>query len=73
MTTPRMRIAHLDESELSRLRTLEDELGIYVVALTPDYPLASLSDEQLQRLQTLERELGVVLLAHQHDTQATTH
>ncbi|WIG58492.1 MAG: hypothetical protein OJF49_001238 [Ktedonobacterales bacterium] len=73
MAEAQMKIARLDDSGISRVRALEDELGVYIVALEPNYPLANLSEEQLQRIQALEQELGMVLLAHQRNAKATTH
>ncbi len=65
MTGTRMRIAELDEKRLSRLRTLEDELGLCLVALEREFRMADLSGEQLKKLQAAEKDLGVVLLAYE--------
>ena len=67
MDTPRMTIADLDEKQLGRIRDFEEELGAYVVALSPQYGLAELSPEQLKRLEAIEQELGVVLLAYENN------
>jgi len=60
----RVKIAELDEGQLGKLRSLEKELGTWVVALEKDFQLAELSDEQLEKIRAMERELGVVLLAY---------
>jgi hypothetical protein len=65
MAAPRMKIAQLDEAQLAKVRALEEALGVYVVALEPQYQLADLSEEQLKRLQAAEEEMGVVLLAYE--------
>ncbi len=56
-------IAELDEAQLAKLRELEMELGIWIVALGKTVQTAELTDERLKRLQALEEEVGVVLLA----------
>lgn len=61
----RMQIANLDESELNRIRQMEESMGSLIVALEPHYPLAEISPEQVKKLQALEKELGVVLIAYQ--------
>jgi hypothetical protein len=69
MTLPGMRFAHLDDDRLAVLRTLEEELGVYVLALEPDtYRLAQLDADQLQKLRTIEEELGVILVAYRPKT-----
>ena len=67
MTAPRMEMARLDEARLAKLRALEEEMGLCLVALEPAYRLADLSDEQLAGLRAAEKELGVVLLAYKRD------
>ena len=67
MSLSHLHIARLDEAHLEKLRAMEDELGLSMVALEPQYGLADISDEQVQRLQTMESELGVTLLAYSRD------
>jgi hypothetical protein len=64
MAPPRMKIASLDEEHLAKLRALEGDLGVCLVALEPAYRLADLSEDQLQALRASEDEMGVVLLAY---------
>ena len=65
MTPTTLHVAQLDEREFQRLRELETELGVTLVALEPDPAFAELSAEQLQKLKTAERELKTVLIAYQ--------
>ncbi len=64
MTSPILQPAPLDEQGLTRVRTMEAELGSVIVAYHAETPFSHLSEEQLRRLETLEQELGVVLLAY---------
>lgn len=65
MAARRMKIASLDESELKKIRQMEESMGTLILALEPHIPLADLTDEQVEMLGTLEKELGVVLIAYQ--------
>ena len=67
MSLSHLHIARLDEARLEKLRAMEDELGLSMVALEPQSGLADISDEQVQRLQAMESELGVTLLAYSRD------
>jgi hypothetical protein len=58
------KVAQLDEANLTKLRALETELGVRVVAFEKQHPMADLSEEQLKRLQATEKELDVVLVAY---------
>jgi hypothetical protein len=62
-----MKVAKLDETRLTELRALEDNLGVCLVALEPAYRLAELSEDELQAVKAGEGELGVVLLAYQRE------
>jgi hypothetical protein len=65
MAARRMKIASLDESELKKIRQMEESMGTLILALEPHIPLADLTDEQIEMLGALEKELGVVLIAYQ--------
>lgn len=67
MRRGRMQVAELNQEEVARLQAFEEEMGVYMVALEPQYPLANLSDDQVARLQQMERDLGVVLLAYKNE------
>jgi hypothetical protein len=72
MSVPRMTIADLDDAQLATLRALEDTLGVWLVALQPEYRLADLSEEKLRQLQATEKKLGVVLLAYETEVGQKT-
>ena len=59
-----MSIAKLSDDKLARLKGLENEMGVCLVALEEEFSLARLSPEHVERLQDAERDLGVVLLAY---------
>jgi hypothetical protein len=65
MTVAYLKAAQLDGGCMEKLRSLEKELGTWIVAVEPQAQVAPLSDDQVRRLQDAERELGVVLLACQ--------
>lgn len=64
MAPPRMQVAELDEARLAKLRALEDDLGVCLVALEPAYRLAKLSEDELKAIKAGEDEMEVVLLAY---------
>jgi len=64
MSAPSLRPAELDDSALSRIRSLEERLGGPLVAYAPQSPYAELTDAQLEDIRTTELELGVQLLAY---------
>ena len=43
MAVSHMKLAHLDEARLERLRALEDDLGLHILALEPEVRLADLT------------------------------
>lgn len=59
-----VKIAQLDETNLTKLRALETELGTRIVAFEKQDSMANLSEEKLKRLQAVEKELDVVLVAY---------
>jgi len=61
----RLTVAQLDEARLAEVRALEQELGLYLVALEHKIEFANLSKEQLERVQAKEQDLGVVLVAYE--------
>jgi hypothetical protein len=65
MTVAYLKAAQLDGGRMEKLRSLEKELGTWIVAVEPQAQVAPLSDDQVRRLQDAERELRVVLLAYQ--------
>jgi hypothetical protein len=64
MSAPTLRPADLDDTALARVRALESQLGVPLVAYAPETPYAPLTDSQVAELQRAEAELGVRLLAY---------
>lgn len=54
--------ASLDQSGVEKIKSLEEELGVVVVAYKQ--AAADLTEEALAKLRAVERELGVVLVAY---------
>jgi len=61
----RLKFADLDEKNVARIKSLEEDTGTIILALQAIYPFADLSDEAVKKIQELEQELGVVVLAYQ--------
>jgi len=57
--------AKVDESQLQKIKDLEQNIGKVVVAIQPKQMFAQLTQDQLTALQTTERELGVVMVAYE--------
>lgn len=69
---PHFKFATLNDDRLNKLRVLEKQLGVVILALEPDtHKVAALTDEQLTALQDLEAELGTVLVALQAKTDSS--
>ena len=64
MSAPTLRPAELDDTALARIRALELQIGVPLVAYAPETPYAPLTDMQVAELQRAEEELGVRLLAY---------
>ncbi len=58
------KVADLDQRELTEVEKLEDNLGVWVVAVEPKSRFASLTNDQLHQLQEKEKEMGIILLAY---------
>ncbi len=66
MPLPGVKFATLNEEQLKTLQALEQELGVYLLALVPEkLRLASLTPEQVAKVQEVEETLGVMLIAYQ--------
>lgn len=61
-----LKIAHLDETAVAKLRTLEEATGKHIMAFATGMAFAQLSDEHLEQVQALEKELDVVLLVYEN-------
>ncbi|MCA9954641.1 MAG: hypothetical protein H6657_18165 [Ardenticatenaceae bacterium] len=60
-----LKIAHLDETAVAKLRALEEETGKHIMAFSTGMAFAQLPNDQLQKVQALEKELGVLLLVYE--------
>ena len=59
-----LKIAHLDDDEVDRIRELEVALDRHIMAFEPGLEIADLSEEQLAQIRALEEDLGVTLLVY---------
>jgi hypothetical protein len=57
-------IAALNEDQFNQLQTIEEELGLYVLALEPGLEFAKLNEDQLNKVKQAEKELGVTLVVY---------
>lgn len=62
-----LKIATLENGEVDRLRALEKDMGVHIMALEKDLKVAKLSDKQLARVKSLEGELNVTLLVFESE------
>jgi len=60
-----MKVAKLDEGGVSKIRALEKEMGVHIMALEPGVKFIALAPEQLEKVEALEGELGVILLVYE--------
>lgn len=60
-----LKIAHLDDDDVARIRALEQELDRHIMAFEAGLEIADLAEEQLARIRALEEELGVTLLVYE--------
>jgi hypothetical protein len=61
-----LKIAHLDETAVAKLRALEETTGKHIMAFSTGMAFAQLSAEHLEQVQSLEKELNVVLLVYEN-------
>lgn len=54
----------LDDSNLSKVKDLEKDLGACVVAFEYQPPAAQVSEPDLKKLQELEKQMKAVLVAY---------
>jgi len=62
--TKHVKLAKLDEEQLKKVRELEAELGVRVLAYAQPVVPATLTEEQLAKLQIAETDLGLCLVAY---------
>lgn len=59
-----LKIAELDDKSVHKIKGLEKEMGVHIMAFESGLDLADLSKEQLNRVQALEDALGVTLIVY---------
>jgi hypothetical protein len=57
--------AKVNDSQLEKIRNLEQNIGKVIVAIEPKQQFARLTQDQLNELRTAEQELGVVMVAYE--------
>ena len=62
--TQHLRIAELDPEAVAKIRTLEDELGMHIMAFGEPLRFAGLLRDELAKVTALEEELGVTLVVY---------
>jgi len=60
-----LKIAKLDDDSVGRIREMEKEMGVHIMALEPGVKFIALAPEQLAEVEALEKELGVMLLVYE--------
>jgi len=60
-----MKIAKLNQDSVVKIREMEKEMGVHIMALEPGVKFIALAPEQLAKVNALEKELGVILLVYE--------
>ncbi len=60
-------IAKLTATQLKKVRTLEDQLGVVLVAHEKSPQLSDLTRDQIRSLQEVEKGMGMVLVAYRKE------
>ncbi|MGD9055108.1 MAG: hypothetical protein PVF38_03165 [Desulfobacterales bacterium] len=55
---------YVDDTAVKKIRALEKETGMLIMAYATPYVTANLSSEQLNKIEALEKELCVRLVAY---------
>jgi hypothetical protein len=55
----------LDQGSVSKIREMEKEKNVHIMALEPGVRFTMLTPEQLTEVEALEKELGVTLLVYE--------
>ena len=58
------RYADLSETDVAKLRALENEMQGKILRAYKEMPPAKLTEEQINKVKILEKELGVVIVAY---------
>jgi hypothetical protein len=57
--------SQLNNDQLTKIQSLEQQLGLVLVAVDPEPKLASLNAEEMKMLQQFEKRTGKILLAYE--------
>ena len=60
-----LKIAKLVQGSVGKIREMEKEMGVHIMALEPGVKFITLAPEQLAKVEALEKELGVLLLVYE--------
>lgn len=60
-----LKIAKLDDDSVAKIREMEEEMGVHIMALERGVKFIALAPEQLAKVEVLEKELGVMLLVYE--------
>ena len=60
-----MKVAKLDDGSVGKIREMEKEMGVHIMALEPGVKFIALAPDQLAKVEALEKELGVMLLVYE--------
>lgn len=63
--TQHLRIAELDPEAVAKIRALEDDLGMHIMAFGKPLRFAGLLRDELAKVTALEQELGVTLIVYE--------
>lgn len=58
-------VMKLNGNKLTRLQSLEKEIGCYLVAFEPVTKPATISDSQLLKLKSLEKDMEAIIVAYE--------
>lgn len=59
------KISDISKETVAKVNSLEEELGVQIMAIEEGPAYAELSDEQISKVRALEEETGKVLLVYQ--------
>ncbi len=60
------KISEISEEIVGKVKALESEMDVHIMAIEPGLEYAELSDEQIQKVQVLEGESSKTLLVYKN-------
>lgn len=60
------KISEISEEIVGKVKALESEMDVHIMAIEPGLEVAELSDEQIQKVQVLEGESSKTLLVYKN-------